>query len=320
LALVSAIIPVHNGEATSSRALRSVFAQNYAQLEVIVVDDGSTDSTRSLFSAFGARLEIIEQDNAGPAAARNAGIAAARGEYIAFLDADDRWLPRKIELTVNELERSPAAVLAFSDVLPVDSKGALIAQSLIPAECSHAPTMEELLSRWWPIFPSTVVMRCETLRACGGFDPDFRKPGYEDPLLWLHARRLGEFRYVDLPLTEYRLAPELERMEKYADGLSIFVSHVRRDFGTEAQPSIEELNAAHMSILGAAGVRAMAAGDIANARRAFRCALRYAPADGRTISRLLRSYLPAPLRSMLSSPRRRKRAKTPGIASSHGPA
>ena len=94
--LVSCIVPVFNGERYLAEALDSVLTQTYRRLESIVVNDGSTDGTSEVIAQFGARIRCVEQPNSGLAAARNRGIAAAAGDFIAFLDADDLWLPEKI--------------------------------------------------------------------------------------------------------------------------------------------------------------------------------------------------------------------------------
>jgi len=94
--LVSCIIPVYNGERFVAEAIASVLAQTHQPVEVIVVDDGSTDATPDVVRAFGSSVQYLQQPNAGPPAARNVGIRAARGEFIGFLDADDRWRPEKL--------------------------------------------------------------------------------------------------------------------------------------------------------------------------------------------------------------------------------
>ncbi|MBE3604183.1 glycosyltransferase family 2 protein, partial [bacterium] len=101
MARVSAVIPVYNGAATIARAVASVLAQRYdGAVETIVVDDGSTDSTRAILAGFGDHIRTIHQPNRGPAAARNVGARLAAGEYLAFLDADDEWMPEKLARTV----------------------------------------------------------------------------------------------------------------------------------------------------------------------------------------------------------------------------
>ena len=105
--LVSCILPVYNGAAHLRDALESVLAQQYAPIEIVAVDDGSTDESPAILAACGSRVRVIRQPNGGPAAARNAGIHAARGELIAFLDQDDRWHPRKLARQVAHLQANP---------------------------------------------------------------------------------------------------------------------------------------------------------------------------------------------------------------------
>jgi glycosyltransferase involved in cell wall biosynthesis len=305
--IVSAIIPVHNGESTIARAVESVLTQDFSDIELIVVNDGSTDSTHEVLGPYAGQVKRIEQAKAGPAVARNVGIEAARGKYVAFLDADDAWLPGKLGALVAAIEQESTVVLAFSDLVPVDETGRVLAPSLISRVCAHAPSMDELLTRWWPILPSSVVVRRETLLECGGFDAGFRSPGYEDPLLWLLARERGEFRYVDQPLVLYRHAPLLQRMEKYVRGLPTFSERVQSHFGAAGARLMGDLVRAHLSALGHEGVVAMAMGDRQRARRAFRLALRHHPLHARSALRLMRTFLPPAIAGVLSSPRRRRR-------------
>ena len=95
--LISCIIPVYNGERYLREAIDSVLAQAHRPLEIIVVDDGSTDGTADVAAGYGARLDYVRQSNAGPAAARNRGLSLAQGEFVAFLDADDLWHPEKLQ-------------------------------------------------------------------------------------------------------------------------------------------------------------------------------------------------------------------------------
>jgi glycosyltransferase involved in cell wall biosynthesis len=103
-ATVSCIVPVFNGERYLREALDSILAQSYREVEVVAVDDGSTDGTRSVVGMYGRQVRYVAQRNAGPAAARNTGIAASRGGLIAFLDADDLWHPDKVRLQVDRFE------------------------------------------------------------------------------------------------------------------------------------------------------------------------------------------------------------------------
>lgn len=125
---VSVIIPSWNRAAFLPEAIGSVRAQNYENLEIIVVDDGSTDDTPEVLASLGRDVRTAWQQNAGPAAARNHGISLARGELIAFLDSDDVWATGGLEARVEAFERNPAAQMALGltqvAVIAPHSKGA----------------------------------------------------------------------------------------------------------------------------------------------------------------------------------------------------
>jgi glycosyltransferase involved in cell wall biosynthesis len=112
--LVSVVIPSYNMEAFTPQTVESVLAQDYPSVEVIVVDDGSTDGSVGALKRFGERIRLIEQKNSGACAARNRGLQECRGEFVAFLDCDDLWEPRKLTRCVETLLARPAAVMAHS--------------------------------------------------------------------------------------------------------------------------------------------------------------------------------------------------------------
>ena len=105
--LVSCVVPVFNGERYLAEALDSIIAQAHQNLEVLVVDDGSTDGTAGVAEAYGDTVTYIRQSNAGPAIARNTGITAAKGDFIAFLDADDTWVADKLERQLARFDARP---------------------------------------------------------------------------------------------------------------------------------------------------------------------------------------------------------------------
>ena len=113
---ISAIIPSYNYAHFLREAIDSALGQTYPPLEVIVVDDGSTDATPEVLASYGDRIRVIRQQNGGVAMARNAGIAAARGEIVAFLDADDAWHPRKLELQIARFDADPSLGLVHCGV------------------------------------------------------------------------------------------------------------------------------------------------------------------------------------------------------------
>jgi glycosyltransferase involved in cell wall biosynthesis len=188
---ISVIIPVYNGEAFIARAVDSALAQDFPDFEVIVVDDGSTDATGLILNTYGDRIHIISQENRGQ--------AIARGEYLAFLDADDWWREDKLSLTHQALEGHETAVLAFSAWRQI-----LLDEIELP-DCRYegAPSLEDMFLRRFDMPPSAVLMRRLAFERCGGFCDEL--PPWEDTFLWLLARELGEFIYVDDLLMSRRL-------------------------------------------------------------------------------------------------------------------
>jgi glycosyltransferase involved in cell wall biosynthesis len=289
---VSAIVPVYNGAATVGRAIESALDQKFEGLEVIVVDDGSTDSTAERLKRWGDKIRVVRQANSGPSSARNNGVRVAAGEYLAFLDADDEWMPGKLSKMISALDSAPGAALAYSDFVSVNKAGREQKDSLVRAKCDHAPSMGEMLTRWWPILTSTVVMRRRVFDLCGGFHEAFKSAGYEDPYLWLLAREHGDFIYIREPLVVYRIEQDLERLRKYASGCTTFLRLVRERYGVRGAALIREVVGARVSSLGYEGLLAMRRGDKGAARRAFMLALRFNPLSLRSAGRLLRTFLP----------------------------
>ena len=309
---VAVILPVFNGATTVAAAIASALGQHFAgDYAVIVVDDGSTDTTAAVLASFGAWIKTVSQPNRGLAAARNAGAAAAgAAEYLAFLDADDVWLPDRLALTVAALDGNRAAVLAYTDVVTVDNQGAVVAQSLIKPRQGHAPAMAELLREWWPILPSTVTLRSDAFVRCGRFCEEFRgAAGHEDVDCWLRARELGAFVYVAQPLVRYRVDPETTPMVKYHNNFALFARRVRSHYGAQGRPLLRAMRRGYVTAFGHRGLLAMRAGDKPAARRAFLRALGYAPLKLKTVLRLGRTFLPWSLARALSGSRRKRPGK-----------
>lgn len=162
--LVSVVIPVYNGERFLAEALTSVFVQTYRPIEVIVVDDGSTDRSAEIAASFG-EVTLVRQLNSGVSTARNTGIARAQGEFLAFLDADDIWLERKIELQVRYLGDHPEFAYAISHYSNFIHRG-------VPAPPWFRP--DRLDAPELGYVPSSWLVRRSTLDAVGPFNPDYR--------------------------------------------------------------------------------------------------------------------------------------------------
>jgi glycosyltransferase involved in cell wall biosynthesis len=199
--LVSVIIPTYNEGPLLAQAIRSALAQTYPGIEVIVVNDGSTDPrTRETAVGFAERIRYIEQENAGVAAAREAGVKASTGSLIALLDQDDRWLPYKVETQVRDLAEHPRAALAHSSYYRINGEGERIGVTrLLEREWQPLPSL--LIDV--PIASGTALMRREAIEQAGGFDP--RLAGTDDWDLWLRmAAQGGTFFCNAEPLAEYR--------------------------------------------------------------------------------------------------------------------
>lgn len=298
---VAVLIPVFNGANTVARTIDSVLCQRFdGAFEVIVVNDGSTDATGAVLRQYEGRIRVLNQQNRGPAHARNAAAALSTAKYLAFLDADDAFMPDKLARTVPKLASDNEAAILFHDAVALNRDGREIAPSCISPERAHPPSMHELLTRLWPIITSTVVMRRQTFQACGGFSEEF-KFGYEDPDLWIRAREQGHFIYVAEPLTYYTLIEErAERMEKYLTSQAVFFRRLRQRYGEAAEELIHRTVHSYTNWLGYQGLLAMRAGDLAEARSYFARILRRHPTHMKSALRYIRTFLPAPIARALS--------------------
>lgn len=195
------IIPTYNRAHMIARCLESALAQTLKDYEVIVVDDGSTDATRDfLLKAYGNHVQYIAHPtNKGLSAARNTGIAHARGIYIAVLDDDDLWLPDKLALQIDLMKANPDVVLAYCGTLKVDCQGELL-EEVKPEKRGHL--FAEMLNRNCLKGPASVaVFSREVLGASGVFDTSLSSCADWD--LWIRIARCGRIDFVDRPLVKY---------------------------------------------------------------------------------------------------------------------
>jgi len=188
--LVSVVIPAYNAAGSIRRALDSVFSQTYLDFEVIVVNDDSPDTEplESAISAYSGRVRYLKQENRGPGGARNAGILAAFGKYVAFLDSDDIWLPDHLSQQITMLEGDSSLALVYADsVLMRDGK---MVTTAFASEPQHPPvTFEKLLTEECTIGTSSTVALRRAVIDAGLFDERFRC--CEDFDLWLRMAFLG---------------------------------------------------------------------------------------------------------------------------------
>ncbi len=198
--LVSVIIPTRNRAHLLPRTLESVLRQSTENLEVIVVDDGSTDSTGAVAAAADPRVRVLRNpEPTGVSVARNRGIAAARGEWIAFCDDDDLWAPNKLPEQLTAAGRA-GANWAYAGDVNVDDQLRVLSGGPPPDPAA----VMALLPRCNPLASggSNVVVRSSVLAEVGGFDPALRRT--EDWDLWIRIARKGPPAYVRKPLVAYR--------------------------------------------------------------------------------------------------------------------
>lgn len=196
---VSVIVPAYNAAWCVRRALDSVLAQTWRDFELIVVDDGSDDGTGEILAGYGAALRVVSKANGGLSSARNAGIAAARGEYVAFLDADDWWLPGKLERQVALLDGRPALLFCSTTTQVFTPEGRRLADWCCGA--GERPTLPAIFSANAHVAGSgsAVMARREACTRAGGFDESLRS--LEDIDMWMRLAALGGYACIDAPLT-----------------------------------------------------------------------------------------------------------------------
>lgn len=185
--MISVIIPVYNRAIELERALKSVFSQTYKDFEVIVVDDGSTDDSSLVASKFNVKL--IKQENLGVSAARNRAIENSKGEYIAFLDSDDEWLPTKLEA---QIEYKSACVHTEEIWVRNGRRVNQMRKHQKGGGDQFIPSLELCL-----ISPSSVMIRRDVFEKTGLFREDF--PVCEDYDLWLKLTSLYEIDFIQEP-------------------------------------------------------------------------------------------------------------------------
>ena len=203
-ALVSVIMPVFCGERFVAAAIESVLAQTYQSVELVIVNDGSTDASDSEIKRFlpHPSIRYVQQANSGVANARNSGIENASGAFIALLDQDDLWLPNKLELQVRYLIAYPAVGFVHSRVECIDAHG--LARSCEGAIRVHpfAGSCATALLLGNGIAPLTVVMRAACIDSVGKFDQRFAPA--DDWEMWMRIARLYPVGFIDEVTARYR--------------------------------------------------------------------------------------------------------------------
>jgi glycosyltransferase involved in cell wall biosynthesis len=234
---VSAIMAVYNERAYVEAAIESVLGQTFEDFELIIIDDGSTDGSTEILQRYAAndeRIELIVQENKGIPRTLNRGLATARGEYFARMDADDISLPTRFQMQVDYLEDHPDCVAVGCDAVAIDPDGhPLHDQSdVLPSGNAHRATLAYdheslvagMLGGKWVAFFQTAMVRRSAIQQVGGYDEQYEVA--EDLDLFLRLSEVGQF--VNLPHILYEYRHHEEQISNRSATLRYLTNKVRR--------------------------------------------------------------------------------------------
>ena len=207
--LVTVIMPTFNRQRYLGQAIDSVLAQTYTHFELIVVDDGSTDATAELLAGYGPSIKVIQQPNQGVSAARNTGIRASKGAFIALLDSDDYWMPQKLDRQIDFFSTRPKACICQTEEIWIRNG------MRVNPKKKHKKYSGMIFEKTLPlclVSPSAVLLRKSLLDEVGLFDE--RLPACEDYDMWLRITWKYPVHLIDTPLIVKRggHADQLSRM------------------------------------------------------------------------------------------------------------
>ena len=228
--LVTVLIPAYNAERTIRRALASVFIQDYPALEVIVVDDGSMDTTSDVVAGYKrSEIQLLQlPKNLGECGAMNEGIRVAKGKYVAFLDADDEWLPGKLNKQLAVLEQNPKAIMATCGCWFVDAAGNIDEEFGMPPPGFAKDQIWRSLLVATCIAKPCVVARASAFEQMGLFDTTLRVAG--DQEMWIRLAVAGEVEFIEEFLTVAHDTPgsltKVFGKNEYQYGLSVIRRHI----------------------------------------------------------------------------------------------
>lgn len=209
MAKVSVIIPTYNCAQYISEAIDSVLQQTYQDFEILIIDDGSHDTTREIVKRYAAKhsnkIRYFFQENKGPAAARNKGLRESGANYIALLDADDLWLPNRLKEGVSILDQMPDVGLVHSATIRIDENGKFLEKPKRNSRFLSGSIAKFLLTRKAHISSPTVLFKKECIEKAGYFDENPQCIGVEDRDLWIRIAKAYKIFYIPQALAYYRI-------------------------------------------------------------------------------------------------------------------
>jgi len=305
--MVSTVITSYNKAPYLAEAIDSALAQDYSNQEILVIDDGSTDRTPEVASAYSNQIRYIRQENRGPSGAKNRGILEARGEFIAFLDGDDRWRPGKLARQVECFHNHPTSALVYTDRL-VFRDSVVLSPSLRSEgkDLYRGRVLDQLLMCMLIPFSSAMVRR-KCLIEAGLFDERLRAA--DDYDLWLRIGRLYGMDYVDEVLLEYRAATEGSIGSRLGNLFQITTeiqnNFVQKYYGGK-YPNPRALAIGMANRYSVRGDYHLAHGRNFRALSAHLCALSYDCSNPHRLLNVLRSLIPGRWARVLKELLRRK--------------
>lgn len=319
MARVAIIIPTYNRASLIGEAIESALSQRFRDIEVVVVDDGSTDATAEIVAEFGDRVRYLWQPNAGnPCSARNRGIGATTSEFLVFLDSDDLLLPDKVERQVAYLDAHPDCDLVFGDCLIMDEHGNEIPGATVYTEkhwTGRADLSNLLLSNF--IAVNAPLVRRSALERVGLFDPEVRPEDYD---LWLRITATGKIVGTDDVAGKVRRGParRSEQQTEIIRGHLGVLAKLRERYPDAVDRNLgayrRRLCQVHLSL----GIMLHLRGERSEALAAYRSALRVNPLNLHVLIRLsLLALSPRQVQAIERARvavRRRQRRRAPGGA------
>lgn len=313
--VVSVIIPTYNSAVYVLHAIQSLVQQTFQPIEIIVIDDGSTDNTVALLHELKSQynFQLFCQSNQGPAAARNRGLGMAQAKYICFLDADDRLLPTSIQERVEKLEAHPDIDLIFNDVYRIDQKNergyAFLAQHQFLLKFQSAIHSQEkdfiifneryfdCAMQFFPfIWTSSVMVRASVVQTAGLFNTKWRGP--DDIEYWLRIAEKGKIAYLNRVLTEwhhyYSNITKFGNYRFYDDAIDCY-AHFKAQLSENRKYLKRAINKRLSHYAFAGGYEALAAESLRHARQFFIKACYFQPSLLKNWIYLFLSLLPSTL-------------------------
>ena len=283
-AKVSVVIPTYNRANLLPRAVNSVLAQTYQDYEIIIVDDCSSDNTQAVISNFDdSRIHSLRHErNKGASAARNTGIGYARGEYIAFLDDDDEWLPINLEDQVRLLDLSPHSVgltYGWMDTVE-DSSGRIMPGS---RDTISGDVFEDALGLNFPPTPALLV-RSSVVREVGGFDE--RLTIYEDPDFFLRISQRYEVSVLPEVIAKRHVEHGKDRLSDNTPEMLSTSSEILKAYMAGYSSELRHRPQAHSAVLRHFATVEMMRGDRMAAVSAFLTSVKLNPVNPKTLSHL----------------------------------